>query len=162
MNAKSVASMIVGAETARGDGPQGCDDEDPADPGPGEEPATIVIEFGRRDGSDNRLAWDGSGLRAEDALAGRNSHGNGLGDSPLKRSYALQSFASADEQLSVGDRSCHKRGMPKTSLAEDIRAALARAPVWVRVDLAARDEAVKERAEETLAAMIAAALEAKN
>jgi hypothetical protein len=51
--------------------------------------------------------------------------------------------------------------MPNTSLTEDIRAALARAPTWVRVDLAARDDAVKERAEETLAAMIAAALEAK-
>jgi hypothetical protein len=61
----------------------------------------------------------------------------------------------------VTDKSCHKRKMPNISLTEDIRAALARAPVWVRVDLAAKDDAVKERAEETLAAMIAAALETK-
>jgi hypothetical protein len=44
-------------------------------------------------------------------------------------------------------------------LNETIAAVLARAPDWIRNDLAARDAATRERAEETLAAMIAAALD---
>ncbi|MDE8652552.1 DUF6771 family protein [Novosphingobium album (ex Liu et al. 2023)] len=36
---------------------------------------------------------------------------------------------------------------------------LERAPQWVRHDLGAKDEAIRTRAEETLAAMIASALE---
>jgi hypothetical protein len=43
-------------------------------------------------------------------------------------------------------------------LAGVIATVLGRAPEWVRGDLASRDEAVRRRAEETLAAMIAAAL----
>ena len=61
----------------------------------------------------------------------------------------------------MSGKRCHRHQMPSTSLTEGIRAALARTPIWVRVDLAAKDDAVKERAEETLAAMIAAALETK-
>ena len=42
---------------------------------------------------------------------------------------------------------------------DTITAVLARAPDWLRNDLAARDATMRERAEETLAAMIAAALD---
>jgi hypothetical protein len=44
-------------------------------------------------------------------------------------------------------------------LNDTIAAVLARAPDWIRNDLAARDATTRERAEETLAAMIAAALD---
>jgi hypothetical protein len=39
-----------------------------------------------------------------------------------------------------------------------VEKVLARAPEWVRVDLAARDPLQRQRAEETLAAMIASAI----
>lgn len=39
-----------------------------------------------------------------------------------------------------------------------VTAVLERAPEWVRTDLAAKDAAARARAEETLAAMVAAAL----
>lgn len=45
------------------------------------------------------------------------------------------------------------------SLAPRILATLARMPDWLRKDLAAKDEATRERAQEALAAMIAGALE---
>ncbi|UZK70345.1 hypothetical protein OKW76_04675 [Sphingomonas sp. S1-29] len=41
-----------------------------------------------------------------------------------------------------------------------VTAMLAKAPEWVRTDLASKDASVRTRAEETLAAMIASALEA--
>ncbi|UUL83835.1 DUF6771 family protein [Sphingomonas qomolangmaensis] len=41
-----------------------------------------------------------------------------------------------------------------------VTAMLAKAPEWVRTDLSAKDPSVRTRAEETLAAMIASALEA--
>jgi hypothetical protein len=44
------------------------------------------------------------------------------------------------------------------ALTRTILEVLARAPQWVRHDLAVRDEAARGRAEETLAAMIASAL----
>jgi hypothetical protein len=43
-------------------------------------------------------------------------------------------------------------------LLQTVTDVLGRAPEWVRGDLASRDEAVRRRAEETLAAMISAAL----
>lgn len=43
-------------------------------------------------------------------------------------------------------------------VAEVVRGLLARAPEWVRVDLASKDTMARARAEETLAAMIEAAL----
>jgi hypothetical protein len=45
-----------------------------------------------------------------------------------------------------------------TELTVLVTAVLRHAPEWVRRDLAAREPAVRLRAEETLAAMIAAAL----
>ena len=39
-----------------------------------------------------------------------------------------------------------------------IAATLAKAPAWVRHDLAAKDETLRQRAEETIAAMIAVSL----
>ena len=47
-----------------------------------------------------------------------------------------------------------------TSLVDTITAVLARAPEWIRQDLTAKDSGIRTRAEESLAAMIAAALEA--
>ncbi len=44
------------------------------------------------------------------------------------------------------------------SLTRTILEVLARAPQWVRHDLAAKDEGARSRAEETLAAMIASAI----
>lgn len=44
-------------------------------------------------------------------------------------------------------------------IREIITATLTRMPEWIRHDLVAKDAAVRERAEETLAAMIASALE---
>ena len=44
------------------------------------------------------------------------------------------------------------------SLTELVTEVLGRAPEWVRGDLASKDGAVRRRAEETLAAMVAAAL----
>ncbi len=46
-----------------------------------------------------------------------------------------------------------------SDLTKIIEAALARAPDWVRQDLTAKDPRVRARAEGTLAAMIAAALD---
>nr|WP_176392367.1 DUF6771 family protein [Sphingomonas sp. CDS-1] len=43
-------------------------------------------------------------------------------------------------------------------LSRIILAVLERAPEWIRHDLAAKDAAIRARAEETLAAMIANAL----
>lgn len=48
--------------------------------------------------------------------------------------------------------------MPSASLVDLVEKVLARAPEWVRVDLAARDPLQRQRAEETLAAMIASAI----
>jgi hypothetical protein len=48
--------------------------------------------------------------------------------------------------------------MPSASLVDLVEKMLARAPEWVRVDLAARDPLQRQRAEETLAAMIASAI----
>jgi hypothetical protein len=39
-----------------------------------------------------------------------------------------------------------------------VSAVVTNAPTWIRTDLASRDEALRKRAEETLAAMITAAL----
>lgn len=47
---------------------------------------------------------------------------------------------------------------PLVDVAEVVRELLARAPEWVRVDLASKDAMARARAEETLAAMIEAAL----
>jgi hypothetical protein len=44
------------------------------------------------------------------------------------------------------------------NVAEVVRELLARAPEWVRVDLASKDAMARARAEETLAAIIEAAL----
>lgn len=46
-----------------------------------------------------------------------------------------------------------------TMTTSTILAVIERAPQWVRRDLEARDDAIRARAEETLAAMIAAALQ---
>ena len=43
-------------------------------------------------------------------------------------------------------------------IAKTVLMVLERAPEWVRHDLAAKDAAIRDRAEETLAAMIASAL----
>jgi hypothetical protein len=43
-------------------------------------------------------------------------------------------------------------------IAAVVRELLARAPEWVRIDLASKDATTRARAEETLAAMIEAAL----
>jgi hypothetical protein len=48
--------------------------------------------------------------------------------------------------------------MTQEELAGLIGTVLARAPQWVRHDLAAADASLRERAEETLAAMIAAGI----
>ena len=48
--------------------------------------------------------------------------------------------------------------MPSASLVDLVEKVLARAPEWVRVDLVARDPLQRQRAEETLAAMIASAI----
>jgi hypothetical protein len=45
------------------------------------------------------------------------------------------------------------------AIVDVVAAVLARAPEWIRQDLAGKDAASRARAEETLAAMIAAALE---
>ncbi len=47
--------------------------------------------------------------------------------------------------------------MPSEALVDLVQKVLARAPEWLRTDLAARDPLARERAEETLAAMISAA-----
>jgi hypothetical protein len=47
---------------------------------------------------------------------------------------------------------------PIVNVGEVVRELLARAPEWVRVDLASKDAMARARAEETLAAMIEAAL----
>lgn len=47
---------------------------------------------------------------------------------------------------------------PNVNVGEVVRELLARAPEWVRVDLASKDAMARARAEETLAAMIEAAL----
>lgn len=51
----------------------------------------------------------------------------------------------------------HKSPMDQT-IEEITLGVLKRAPQWVRHDLGTKDAAVRERAEETLAAMIASAL----
>ncbi len=48
--------------------------------------------------------------------------------------------------------------MADTVTADIITAVIARAPQWIRHDLASSDAALRVRAEESLAAMIAAAL----
>jgi len=45
-----------------------------------------------------------------------------------------------------------------TGIAAVMRDLLARAPEWIRADLASKDATARSRAEETLAAMIEAAL----
>ena len=45
-------------------------------------------------------------------------------------------------------------------LVELVSGVLSRAPEWVRSDLASKDDGIRRRAEETLAAMITAALNA--
>jgi hypothetical protein len=47
----------------------------------------------------------------------------------------------------------------KSELIEVVTKLLKKAPVWLRHDLASEDKAARTRAEEALAAMIAAALE---
>lgn len=49
--------------------------------------------------------------------------------------------------------------MDSETRAEIIAKAVAKLPNWVRHDLASQDKAVRVRAEETLTAMLAAALE---
>lgn len=46
-----------------------------------------------------------------------------------------------------------------TETTSTILAAIERAPQWVRRDLESKDDAIRRRAEETLAAIIAAALQ---
>jgi len=46
----------------------------------------------------------------------------------------------------------------KNDLTAPILAVIERAPQWVRHDLGSKDPAIRSRAEETLAAMIASAL----
>ncbi|MBT2245036.1 MULTISPECIES: DUF6771 family protein [Sphingobium] len=48
----------------------------------------------------------------------------------------------------------------KTNVMTRVLAVLARAPIWIRHDLSAKEETARRRAEETLAAMIASSLEA--
>lgn len=48
------------------------------------------------------------------------------------------------------------------TIIDTIAAVLARAPEWLRHDLIAKDHASRARAEDALAAMIAAALETEN
>lgn len=48
------------------------------------------------------------------------------------------------------------------AMTATILAVIERAPQWVRHDLESRDSAIRARAEETLAAMIAAALQDAN
>lgn len=52
---------------------------------------------------------------------------------------------------------CYKAGVMNETQAL-IRTILARAPEWLRHDLAAKDAVVRQRAEETLAAMVSDAL----
>ena len=47
-------------------------------------------------------------------------------------------------------------------LVELVSGVLGRAPEWVRGDLASKDDGIRRRAEETLAAMITAALETQD
>lgn len=47
----------------------------------------------------------------------------------------------------------------RTALNRMIAEALARLPEWIRHDLGAKDAALRARAEETLAAMIASSIE---
>lgn len=54
---------------------------------------------------------------------------------------------------------CCQAQMDKDELTQKIGAVAAKLPEWVRHDLAAADRTVRERAEETLAAILAAALE---
>lgn len=51
--------------------------------------------------------------------------------------------------------------MSNEELTEIVGKVLAKAPTWVRHDLGSADKSVRARAEDALAAMIAAALEAK-
>ncbi|MDP1027096.1 hypothetical protein Q5H91_07720 [Sphingomonas sp. KR1UV-12] len=51
--------------------------------------------------------------------------------------------------------------MQSEALVDLVQKVLARAPEWVRSDLSARDPSIRQRAEETLAAMISAALAIK-
>lgn len=51
--------------------------------------------------------------------------------------------------------------MSNEDLTEIVGKVLAKAPTWVRHDLGSADKAVRARAEDALAAMIAAALQAK-
>lgn len=48
--------------------------------------------------------------------------------------------------------------MDERHRADEILAAVRRAPQWVRIDLASVDRTLRDRAEETMAAMVSAAL----
>ena len=52
--------------------------------------------------------------------------------------------------------------MPSFSSDGALFAAIAHLPEWLRVDLSAKDPAVRRRAEETLAAMVRAAVDAED
>jgi hypothetical protein len=56
-------------------------------------------------------------------------------------------------------RSAFANGMSSKETLAIITDALAGTPEWVRTDLASRDQTIRNRAEETLAAIIGAALE---
>lgn len=66
--------------------------------------------------------------------------------------------AKTEAQLQAGCRSGRDKTMTNDQQAT-ILAAIERAPDWMRRDLAAKDEASRRRAEESLAAIIASALE---
>lgn len=56
-------------------------------------------------------------------------------------------------------RSCCQAGMDSETLAKVIARAVKKLPDWVRHDLSSNDKAVRIRAEETLTAILAAAIE---
>jgi hypothetical protein len=66
-------------------------------------------------------------------------------------------FMVKSRPLAVAARLCFGRAMNQDVIAL-VTALLERASEWVRTDLAAKDPAARARAEETLAAMVAAAL----
>ena len=51
--------------------------------------------------------------------------------------------------------------MPDHDLTARIALVVKNAPEWVRTDLASRDPAIRERGEETIAAMIVSAIDAE-
>jgi hypothetical protein len=56
-------------------------------------------------------------------------------------------------------RSCCQAGMDREKTAKIIARSVAKLPDWVRHDLSSTDKSVRTRAEETLTAILAAALE---